>query len=67
MWSASTVLHHRLVAKGTEGQLKVCLKDAENTLDATRNSKEIHRSLRIIMILRRESNRLKQGKVDLGG
>lgn len=66
MWSASTVPHHRLVAKGIEKQMGVCLKNAENMLDAAPGSTKIPLPFSIIA-LPREINGRRQGKVDLGG
>jgi heat shock protein HspQ len=65
MWNASTVLHH-LVAKGIEKPTGVYLKNAENILDAARGLTKIPLPVSIIIMLR-EINGLKQGKVDLGG
>ena len=66
MWSASTVPRHRLVAKGIEKQMGVCLKNAENMLDAALGSMKIPPPFPVITLLR-EINGRKQGKVDLGG
>lgn len=65
IWNASTVLH-RLVEKGIEKPTGVYLKNAENILDAAQDLTKIPLPIRIITMLR-EINRLKQGKVDLGG
>lgn len=66
MWSASTVPHRRLVAKGIEKQMGACLKNAENMLDAAPGSTKIPLSFDITA-LPRETNGRRQGKVDLGG
>lgn len=66
MWSASIVPHRRLAAKGIEKQMGVCLKNAENMLDAAPGLTEIPLPFSIIT-LPREINGRRQGKVDLGG
>lgn len=66
MWSASTVPHRRLVAKGIERQMGMCHKNAENMLDAALCSTKIPPPISTITLLR-EINGRKQVKVDLGG
>lgn len=66
MWSASTVPHRHLVAKGTGKRMRACLKNAENMLDAAPGSMVIPLPFSIIA-LPREVNGRREGKVDPGG